>query len=406
MKIKLNGMIQTDFRWRGTIVCQPRQDFGHSMPWRRLRSTRVLRSSTDLSGSAARGFYGFTLVELLVVIAIIGILVGLLLPAVQAAREAARRTQCVNQMRQMVVATHNVVSTYQSFPTGGVVPWPEIEDYSRGGKPLGPGKQGLSWAFQILPFLEEGAVHNLSTTSQITDAKVDLYFCPSRRAPTRSTYPPAFSWLMDYAALTPIQGPGELGESVYRNLLKPLNGACERTWGFWGIRSSGNGSEPKPARELGKDFQPFWGVIARSSYYVIRNSRGANVVDLGYSSRVTMARVLDGTSHTAFLAEKRLRPSTYFESEWHDDRGWSDGWDPDAIRLAACWPAPDADEYYYPDGRQAGNGAEGLVAGSAHPAVFNTAFADGSVRSLNYDIELDTFNRLAHRADGEAIALP
>jgi prepilin-type N-terminal cleavage/methylation domain-containing protein len=84
------------------------------------KDTTMRRKGNYLSRLAR----GFTLVELLVVIAIIGILVALLLPAIQAAREAARRTQCVNQLRQMIVAMQNHVSALQIFPTGGIEPWP------------------------------------------------------------------------------------------------------------------------------------------------------------------------------------------------------------------------------------------------------------------------------------------
>src|SRR4051794_39444159 len=107
----------------------------------------------------------FTLVELLVVIAIIGILVALLLPAVQAAREAARRSQCMNNLKQIMLSMHNHVSAKGVFPGGGIAPWPAIQDYltSANGAPYGPDKQDLSWGFQILPYLEGGAIYDIRT---------------------------------------------------------------------------------------------------------------------------------------------------------------------------------------------------------------------------------------------------
>lgn len=97
--------------------------------------------------------HGFTLVELLVVIAIIGILVGLLLPAVQAAREAARRMQCSNNVKQLALAMHNYESAYKRLPSLGYT--------GRGGQPgIGRGNWPYSYAMQILPFIEQGNLYN------------------------------------------------------------------------------------------------------------------------------------------------------------------------------------------------------------------------------------------------------
>ena len=106
----------------------------------------------------------FTLVELLVVIAIIGILVALLLPAIQAAREAARRTQCKNNLKQIGLACLNLVDTHKFFPTGGASWDMDIRHYSDNGRPVGPDRQGIGWGFQILPYLEETAAYNISGT--------------------------------------------------------------------------------------------------------------------------------------------------------------------------------------------------------------------------------------------------
>ena len=130
----------------------------------------------------------FTLVELLVVIAIIGVLVALLLPAVQAAREAARRTTCLNQVRQMGIALQNHVDALKVFPTGGSRNDPDIQNYVSGptnspGTPNGPNKQGLGAFYQMLPFLEQNAVKGIKTQTQLQSTLVPLYNCPSRRPP-------------------------------------------------------------------------------------------------------------------------------------------------------------------------------------------------------------------------------
>jgi prepilin-type N-terminal cleavage/methylation domain-containing protein len=122
---------------------------------------------------------GFTLIELLVVIAIIAVLIALMLPAVQMVREAAARSQCQNNLKQMGLALHMHHNTYDFFPSGGS--HNSMKPNTIGGSPaIGPAQQ-CSWMYQILPFVEHQAVwNNRQTAPQIP---IKIYFCPSRRSP-------------------------------------------------------------------------------------------------------------------------------------------------------------------------------------------------------------------------------
>lgn len=355
---------------------------------------------------------GFTLVELLVVIAIIGILVAMLLPAVQAARESARRMKCQNQMKQFGLAALLHVDTFNFWPTGGIAPGPDIEDYSANGRPFSAPKQGLSWAFQLLPYLEEGAVADLTSQEQIEGTPIGMYFCPSRRAPTiYSSGSVPGRWLIDYASLTP--GPARDEMSIYPftgTYEQFLDVACGFSSGYWGLfyQEMIGANDLQPAKSFGPGlYTGFKGVIVRSSYLVDKGTgtppNTPVVTIFGYDPPTKMAKISDGTSKTAVFAEKRINPRGQFGYEGGgsaDNGGWSDGWDPDIIRTTIAPPASDTSDF--PDSC-AGEGGK-YVAGSAHPAGLNVAFADGSVRQLNYDIDAETFNRLGHRSDGEVIA--
>lgn len=366
-----------------------------------------------------RSSAAFTLVELLVVIAIIGVLVALLLPAVQAAREAARRTQCVNNVKQMMLGMQNHESAKRAFPSGGISPWPRIEDFltdskpgvantGTTGTPLGPDRQGLSWAFQILPYLEGQGLHNLKTTAQIETATVPMYHCPSRRPPTR--YLGVGAILMDYAAAVPFRTAGEMGQTVYNAALQPSadwgTKACSAAQ-MWSAASGGprfqvsTDSTPDinskttagstTAATLGASYAPSMGVIVRSNHCTLC---AAQKQQTGFYTRISFNQIVDGSSNTMVVCEKKLTPSLYDTGAWHDDKGWSDGWDPDTIRTTICYPGADDEST---------SAAEAYKFGSAHAAGMNAGFADSSVRTLTYDIDLELFNYLGHRADEQSI---
>jgi prepilin-type N-terminal cleavage/methylation domain-containing protein len=349
---------------------------------------------------------GFTLVELLVVIAIIGVLVALLLPAVQAAREAARRSQCVNNLKQIMLSMHNHESAKKVFPSGGVASCPDVSKYiTSGGAPYGPDKQGMSWAFQILPYLEGQAVYNLKTNADLQATAIPMYYCPSRRPPTKS--PITLAYLMDYAAAVPLRSRGELGDTGFTNAIAPLSPgstmtrACntEPVWSGAGGPHFESDIEKQtdPGQttvgKMGTNYTGHQGVIVRSNFC---GPCSAGKQTTGFYEKISFNKIVDGSSNTLVLSEKKLQPSLYEIGEWSDDRGWSDGWDPDTLRSTICQPRPDADTSV---------GAESVSFGSTHPAGINGGFADASVRLIRYDVDLELFNRLGHRSDEEPIDL-
>ena len=335
-----------------------------------MRFHRV--SSMNPSNAGLRR--AFTLVELLVVIAIIGVLVALLLPAVQFARETARRIKCANNLRQIGIAIHTHHDTLRVLPTGGDMPWPLIYNYMTSyGDPYGPEKQGLGWAFQVLPYMEASTVHDhkginsIQTQVDLERIKMEGYFCPSRRRNASQQD----RILMDYAASTP------------SNNLALENSSSQQFTSFF------KGSDAFDIAT--SQNQNYYGVIVRTNW----NWRTQSAV--GCDPPMSMGGITDGTSNTMMLGEKRLIPAQYMTGAWHDDRGWTDGWDPDVMRLTSA--AVGSDMKAQVDQNSGLVGDIGYHFGSAHPSGLNICYADNSVRFIPYSIDRNTFNRMGHRQD-------
>ena len=340
---------------------------------------------------------GFTLVELLVVIAIIGILVALLLPAVQAAREAARRTQCVNHLKQIGLALQNHHDTYGTYPSGGTNPWGDglvNHEYSSdgGNKPYTAEMQTVGWAFQLLPFMEDSNVWETpgSATARwvsIAGHEIPMYNCPSRRGPTRRAFTPSdptlgasgFTVLMDYAAAVPAVDPTRAMPDRDEDALWQGARGWRRNPGMDG-----------PADKI------YNGVIVRTSVWQLPLLTAPPPAPTGCPSPRSIKHITDGTSYTFIISEKRLIVSEYETGNtWDDDAGWMDGWDPDTMRLTGFEIEPDGDADDFP--------FDGYKFGSAHPAGINASFADGSGRLIAYGVDPTVFNFLGDRHDGEVV---
>jgi prepilin-type N-terminal cleavage/methylation domain-containing protein/prepilin-type processing-associated H-X9-DG protein len=376
---------------------------------------------------------GFTLVELLVVIAIIGVLVALLLPAVQAAREAARRATYANQVKQIGLAMQNHLSTFGVFPTGGSENGPDIANYVTGGtanpgRPNGPNKQGLGWAYQILPYLEQGAVQGITNKFQLQSTIISLYFCPSRRSPERmgnSLYGPV---LIDYAAAQPSSWkcPTDKPPSAPNNpatdpkfAVRPFDffGGSHKIGrqAFW-CNGGAHGGPPTPNGV-------YDGVIVRTPWKIITTATSSAPAKgqfvSGNPKAVRPAQITDGTSNTLLVSEKYVRSDVYYGNlpsgqllSTSDNQGWTDGWDPDTIRFTGFQPISDSDGMCFTDDSNVVAACVGedpavdvYFFGSAHSGGINAVYADGSVHFISFDVDVVVFNSLGTRNGEETVDL-
>lgn len=311
----------------------------------------------------------FTLVELLVVIAIIGMLVALLLPAVQAAREAARRLQCVNHLKQIALAFQNHHDAQKFLPTGGWYErWSGVPE--RGFDSDQPG----GWGYTTLPFIEEQALFDLGkgltgaarlqAGTKRQQTPLEVHYCPSRRS--TELYP--FS-------IDPPSHPHDLhlltkGTPVAKNDYAANAGDGTYAAGFVVPQSLAEGDSPT---------FPWVGL----------NATGISFT----RSKVRVKSITDGTTHTYLMGEKYLDANGYTNGICcGDDQSLYHGYNGDLFRFtnpSLLGPRQD----------QAGfNDYDNF--GSAHPGAFNMAMCDGSVQNISYEIDLQIHKNLGNRKDG------
>jgi prepilin-type N-terminal cleavage/methylation domain-containing protein/prepilin-type processing-associated H-X9-DG protein len=346
---------------------------------RKLHVRGAKRTIYRQDTSSCPPLHGFTLVELLVVITIIGILIALLLPAVQAAREAARRSQCSNNLKQIGLAWMSHESAHGHLPAGGWgYQW--IGDPDRGVAERQPG----GWIYNCLPYVEQQSLHDIGmglsalkkrdALERLIETPLAGFNCPTRRAPT--AYPINSSY--DNAPVNAKRA------NVTARADYAANGGD--------VRCTDAAACSGPAALNAADNGSYvWGC--------------ANVRYTGISfqrSKVALADIKDGTSNTYLVGEKELNPDYYFNgTAGGDNECMYIGMDWDIVRYT--YESAGTGSFLPP--RQDLPGTDDYFRfGSAHPNAFNMTFCDGSVHSISYSIAEDVHRWLGNREDGNPIA--
>ena len=333
----------------------------------------------------ARPSRGFTLVELLVVIAIIGILVALLLPAIQAAREAARRSQCSNNLKQLGVAMHNFHDTYSRFP----------RNYKQVG---GNAWEALSSNYYLLPFIEQQALFDQGesdpknwswTYNTLMNTPIPTFRCPSSQmAPQRGTHPNGwdgpgtnYAWSTGSSIETNWAGDrfnGMIAYQVDRRMADVEDGLSNTLMGSELLSGSGMS-----------------GAVGKYPYDIFYAGDGLfnAVADRHFPTTVE----LDAIGSAAQNSPQGVRSNN--GTMW----GWYAAAQSTLTTAAPPnWVYPSAGGNCCPGG--AHDWGMGIIPPrSMHPGGVNAVLGDASVRFISNDVNTLTFQRLGNRKDGEPV---
>lgn len=325
----------------------------------------------------------FTLVELLVVIAIIGVLVALLLPAIQAAREAARRTQCTSNLKNLVLGMLNHESSNGTWPASGWSGrWTGDPDRGTGAKQPG------NWLFATLPYIEGQTLYALGgslTGTARTAALIqrdatplEIANCPSRRRGGPYPYPHA------QAALS---GNGQGGVVQYTFTQAARGDYAVSVGDETGFDARCIQISPADYNSTVPGFPP-----------ALDEFSGVSFCGTAVRSKI----ITDGLSHTMVLGEKWV-PTTDYETGLFKGDDWAlfVGFQDDTVR-STYYNNVTADHVPQPDDANVSaltDIARRELFGSAHPAGCIIAMCDGSATLVSYDIGAEEFRQMGHRSD-------
>lgn len=347
----------------------------------RLRNVRFKKESTRS---------GFTLIELLVVIAIIAVLIALLLPAVQQAREAARRTQCKNNLKQIGLAVHNFHDQRQGLPPysqGGNLNGGSVRTISFFGHLLPSMDQAVAWnLIGSNPFADMGTVWNgLTAAQQSAISAIPVFKCPSVRSGAQIvTFGGNATSTASYGTAT--SGPtGDYAVVVY-------NDGSNASYTAWFQQYDPN---------VAGNVDPFKSAIRLAK---VNGLVSGSTTATSFTPRDTFAKITDGTSNTVIVGEAFHRSNELGKccgpgAVGYDGPILHSAWGYQEMGLGGNIAFPIVTNPNQTTGdRQSNYGF-----GSWHVGIANFLMADGAVRSISQNISLPLQINLGHASDGQAI---